>query len=163
MSANPCPVCGHPIADTAYVCAGCGDTLTAALTAAVGLWRDSETTLTRQAHLAGTATTSAGPASAETGPGQEPPLSGEPPMPMHYGASEARFVLTNTVTTWARHVAETRGIPVPVTPRPQRSTPSDGWTSEHRSPVDDDLCPLSDLPPDQCACPRHTHPTKDTR
>ena len=45
---NPCPICDHPIADTAYVCHRCARSLATQLLRAARLWRDLEDSLAGQ-------------------------------------------------------------------------------------------------------------------
>ena len=48
---NPCPICDHPIADTAYVCHRCARSLATQLLRAARLWRDLEDSLAGQGHV----------------------------------------------------------------------------------------------------------------
>lgn len=102
MADRPCPVCGQPIIDVGYVCLSCGISLTKALQRIAELWPETEMTLTRQVRNG------------------DPIGGGEAPLMFAYDASEVRWVVTNTLTTWARHVSETRGRTIPH--HPERST-----------------------------------------
>lgn len=169
-----CPVCDRPIHDQAYVCSTCGDLLAEDLRTCASLWLESELTLTRQAHVSGGIGVSAREHHTVYGPycqscehpscevavhsqmrarmAGEQPIPNEEAMPMHYGASEARWIAANTITTWARHVSEERGIPIPDPPRP---VPPATVTVTACPRKEETLCPMSDLPPEQCACRRH--------
>jgi len=171
---SPCPVCDKPIADTAYVCSTCADQLATDLSECAVLWGESELTLTRQSRTTGGIGGGGRDLRVTLGPfceqcehlscesavhsqmrarmAGEPPLPNEETMPMHYGASEARWAAGNTITTWARHVSEERGLPIPEPLKPPVITSADRW------PTDDEReqrCPMSDLLPSQCACPLH--------
>jgi len=171
---SPCPVCDRPIADTAYVCSTCADQLATDLRDCADLWDESEVTLTRQSRTTGGAGGDRGlrvtlgpfcrscehPSCESAVHSQmrarmtgEPPISNEEAMPMHYGASEARWAAGNTITTWARHVSEERGIPIPEPPKPLVITPAEHWPTDDRSDPRAQRCPMSDLWPPQCACP----------
>lgn len=93
MSERPCAVesCGRPVGD-AYVCQACALDLERALGDVRWLLDQLDIVLTKQ-------TASAGGVGWTTG-------SKDAPLPYNVEASEARWVLVNTVTTWARVVEE---------------------------------------------------------
>lgn len=103
MSNQPlCGVCGKPLADpAAYVCPLCGEVLVECLARIVDLAPEVETTIVKLAKHGG-----------QPGPG-----SGERPLPWNDSAVIRSAAIGNTVSTWARHVSESRGIEIP---RPKR-------------------------------------------
>lgn len=114
------PRCDRPIPDVAYVCPGSAVDLAAVLHDAAELWPELETTIAGQARM------------AEPGPrprGRTPPQPirpglGDPAddqadgmpsgLPVQLYAAEVRDAVRNTVTTWARLIAEERGTILPV-------------------------------------------------
>ncbi len=96
MSAPTCVCCARPMADTAYACSPCAyraggqfheiaDMTPAARDVAHGM--------------------------ARSGPGAAG--SGEPRLPLNLGATQRLDAVQGILGGWARHVAETRGIPAP--------------------------------------------------
>lgn len=200
-AANPCPVCGKPIADTAYVCAGCGRHLAKQLLRAAVEWRDLDVTLARMDAVDARPTSGVFTIRPLLGPYCRPPELSDPdtdpdvpwrkyrwckhescqraqdtqvaatlnarrqdPIPheaalaFHGAASQAMAVARNTVTTWARHVAEERGVRIPDDPEPRYRT-----EPQSEEPVDEDdevevqrrrrrrtYCQCCDLPIDDC-------------
>jgi hypothetical protein len=94
-----CERCCKPVPDTAYVCQACGRALARALDEAAGIVEDAVATAARQARY-GTGGRAAGDQ-----------------MPFNFPAADAVWAAGNVLTTWARHVAETRGCG-PGRPRP---------------------------------------------
>ena len=92
MSDPTCQRCTRPIADQAYICSPCAAGLAAALTQASALIGELTITVARLDRI-----------------GQGGRSSGETPLPFAWNASVARNAITNTLTTWARHVSEERG------------------------------------------------------
>jgi hypothetical protein len=89
-----CDLCDRP-AGTAYVCAPCAAQTIRALRQLADIAGDLQTTIARQGRSGG-------------GSGGD-----SHPLPVDLGASETAWAVTNTITTWARHCAETRGEPLP--------------------------------------------------
>lgn len=100
MTDTLCAVCGRPVADQAYLCDRETRMLAVDLAEVPGLEPELEVTLSRQDRV------------GESGGGGVTKRS-EEPLPYSAVASEAGYVLTNTLTTWVRHVAGERGIPGP--------------------------------------------------
>lgn len=76
-------------------------------------------------------------------------LPNESAVPFHTGAAETLSIIGNTVGTWARHVSETRGTPIPVQVVPRRpdiEPVGDGA----RKGGDDAYCTCCDLPAEYC-------------
>jgi hypothetical protein len=140
VSDNPCPLCGKPIADTAYVCHHCGALLALAILRTALLWESLEDAIGRRLRVDHP---SAAPKLVERTPHAGPWCYGahhgcqhescrtvwysrdrtEPPLPhedsgtLSIEASEAGWAAHNTITTWARHIIETRGLDTPRTPQ----------------------------------------------
>lgn len=91
---NLCPQCGDPIADTGYLCHECTDTLGKRLARTSHYVGDLQTVIVRRSDMG------LGGRSAES------------PLDFDWNASDGSWALDNTVTTWARHIAESRGIDV---------------------------------------------------
>lgn len=89
-----CDRCERPIHDTAYVCSVCADRLRDDLGSVAAVAGEAWTTIARLARL-GT---------------DSPGRSAERPLPFSWEAADATWAASNTLTTWARHIAETRGI-----------------------------------------------------
>jgi ribosomal protein L37AE/L43A len=120
MSGNECPIDGKPIHDNAYICAGCGQTLTKALHHIADLFAELDVTLTRQACIG---STNGAPLPMEVDPDPLPKNViiwgvAVQPLPFHLGASEVRRAVINVVTTWARIILEERGMDLPPIPEP---------------------------------------------
>jgi hypothetical protein len=89
-----CARCERELADGAYVCAmPCAFDLAADLTQAAGHADDAPTVVARQVRY---------------GPGGG--RGNEQPLPVNLAASDALWAVENTITTWARHVADERGL-----------------------------------------------------
>ncbi|GGM77105.1 hypothetical protein GCM10012275_54690 [Longimycelium tulufanense] len=95
------PHCGRP-APGAHLCPGCRDRLVADLRDIAKHHPDGQPSLIAELDttLARLAKTTAGRSGVRS-------RNADTPLPYHPGAAEARYVLTNTITTWARDVAET--------------------------------------------------------
>jgi hypothetical protein len=87
-----CQTCTAPVGD-AYLCGGCTNQLRATLDSVADLAAELDTTITRQAVLG----VRGGPRAAEK------------PLPFHVQASEAAWVLRNTLGGWARVIIEEHG------------------------------------------------------
>jgi hypothetical protein len=89
-----CGRCVRPVGagDTAYVCGCCAGELARKLVEAGDLVDEAEVTAARLARY---------------GTGGRP--GAEQQLPYHWSATDAVWVAGNVLTTWARHVAETRG------------------------------------------------------
>lgn len=130
-----CPNCARPIRDGG-ICATCAAGLRRALLDVPGLVDDLLVTLAKQDRLA-------------TGGGRG---GGESPLPVRLDIPDAIWALGNTVTTWTREVAETHGLRFDTghLARPilgtERSSPQNRADFVNLS-----RCPVSDLPPEQCA------------
>jgi hypothetical protein len=96
---DPCvfPGCLAPHAVDARICTTHTDVLRDALTRIVRVEDDLDTVISRQARLA-----------EDTGGGHP----ADRPLPFHWDGSVARDELVNTVTTWARAVADSAGLPL---------------------------------------------------
>lgn len=93
-----CVVCARPNrVDTAQVCHPCVRRLQASLERAADLAGELETTIARQGRSGDRGGRVAG---------------AEPPLPVDLGAADSAWAVNNTITTWARHVAEERGLTV---------------------------------------------------
>ena len=105
MTLPECARCGHPVADMAYVCSPCTVGLTTALLGndhrlgAIALLDELPVTIARLDRL-----------------GEAGHSSGETPLPFDWDASDAAWAVQNTITTWARHCAEERGLAVTAEP-----------------------------------------------
>jgi hypothetical protein len=97
-----CAVCAHPIRhEQAYVCERCGDRLARDLAGLSLIAGEHVVTITRQARVG-----SGGGKGAET------------PLPWNLDAANALDAGVNTLTTWARHCAQERGLTIPPVPGP---------------------------------------------
>ena len=92
MSERPCVLCTRPVAD-AKCCVRCRDTLSRDLGDVDALDEQLEIVLTRQTRYAE----------------RNGSRSAERPLPVDLRASEASWVLRNTLTTWARVMGWTTG------------------------------------------------------
>ena len=88
------PGCASPRPEHAFLCNDCVRVLTQDVASVPALVADLELTLSRQDRLGA----DGGRRSAETA------------LPYKIPASEALFLLGNTITTWCRHIAEERGL-----------------------------------------------------
>ena len=115
-----CPIDGKPIHDNAYICAGCGQTLTKALKHIADLHSELDVTLTKQSRVGST-----------NGPAQPPEVDPDPQpknvilwgvavqaLPFHIGASSVAHDVANAISTWARVILEERGMDLPLIPEP---------------------------------------------
>lgn len=98
MSAQSCR-CGKP-SPNAYLCPDCTRELTHALDQIPALLRELDVSLSRQ--------DAQGDSSGRKGT--------ETPLPYHAGASDLLSAANNTLSTWARHIAGTRGVVVTTRP-----------------------------------------------
>lgn len=105
---NPCPICDKPIADTAYVCHVCVTDLARRLRDSARDWPDLEDAIGRRMILRSRTTGTRKPQ-----PGDELALAHETPLLINPAAMEQADIITNTATTWARHVIEERGHAAP--------------------------------------------------
>jgi hypothetical protein len=97
MSENLCVRCARPLADGAYCCATCASQAAEKLALVVEVTpaaRDVAQGLSRRSH---------GGASGK--PGSR--------LPLDLTAMAKLDAVQSTLTTWARHVAETRGVALP--------------------------------------------------
>lgn len=94
--ACPRPGCGRPIHDQAYVCTPCTNRLRDRLELVAAVADATEDTIARL---------------SRTGTGGR--SSAEPPLPFAWQAADDFWAGMNTLTTWARHISETRGSPPP--------------------------------------------------
>lgn len=101
----PCGVdgCARPVKDTATVCLTCGYILADVLSEIIGtnvmpgLAAELNVTITKQDRI------------GDRSPGGQV----EPPLPFNVGASEAGWVLRNTLYAWVQIVAKNRSAPMP--------------------------------------------------
>lgn len=106
MNDTSCDLCGDPIRDTAYVCPRCTGNTARYLADVVKVAADVETTVARLARYSDR--------HGRTLPDDDP--DGRPngglkvtPLPFNPSARTRGNDAGNTITTWARHVAEERG------------------------------------------------------
>ena len=95
MTATPCAICGRPTLD-GYACGGCASRAAGHLAAIIDLTDDARAVARGEVRRGG------GGGSGK--PGSRPPLND--------GATDAVDAVQNTLTTLAREIAETRGIPL---------------------------------------------------
>ncbi|HEY6107633.1 MAG TPA: hypothetical protein VIV56_01900 [Gemmatimonadales bacterium] len=107
---SDCVRCSLPVADTGYACHACATRLSIALLRAALLVGELDTTIARLDHIG-----EGGESSAET------------PLPFDWDASDAAWAIHNTLTTWARHVSEQRGILITGT----RTIAVAAWLARH--------------------------------
>jgi hypothetical protein len=162
MSTPQCVRCGRPMADGAYACTGCAQERADTLMTAAGHAEDAWTVIARQTRYGtgGRARADPEPASVDTDRRRnavtafawaasiERPLAGglRPGIiPPDLSASDRLADITNTVTTWARHVCEERGAELPA-----------------RRPLLGPLCELgTECPHASCAGIRFRRPPSD--
>lgn len=96
MTATTCDLCSRPMGDQAYVCSGCTAKLREDLERVVLLAPEVEAAVARLARF------------GWSGGG-----SGARPLPVDLGAASDAASVGNTLSTWARHVAESRGVELP--------------------------------------------------
>lgn len=130
MTAPTCAVCAKPLADGSTACTACARSLAQALRDAAGHAEDAWTVIARQARYGTSGGARAEPELGELAEDRERnavkefawaasierPLAGalRPGVtPYDDSASRRLADVTNTVTTWARHVCEERGAELP--------------------------------------------------
>jgi hypothetical protein len=91
--------CTGSCPDNAYLCPSCTVELRELLAGMPQLLEELETTITRQARVGG---------------GDGGRKSAETQVPFHGRAGQLVSALRSALGTWARHVAETRGVPIQV-------------------------------------------------
>lgn len=96
MTRPLCKQCERPIHDTAYICAACESALRRDFESVALVAGEAWTTIARLSRF-------------DRSPGR----SAERPLPFSWEAADATWAAANTLTTWARHIADTRGIPLP--------------------------------------------------
>lgn len=112
-----CERCARPQVDTGYVCHDCAAVVRAML-ASVG-------------QVAGEATVTIARLDRHGDGGH---TSAEKPLPFDWDASDAEWAAHNTITTWARHVCEQRGIDPPQRPAGHADHPTAraaAWLADH--------------------------------
>lgn len=99
MNAPDCTTvgCTGSCPDNAYLCLACTAELRVLLAGMPQLLAELETTITRQARV---------------GSGDGGRKSAETQVPFHARAGQLGATLRNALVTWARHIAETRGVDV---------------------------------------------------
>lgn len=119
---SECLVCAQPIVDTAYVCHDDEQRLGARLRNSGELWPEMDVTVARQSRMGqpGPRPRGHAPASPIRPDGKkrhyDDQVIGHPGgLVVDLGASDTRDALINTVTTWARVIAEERGHTPPST------------------------------------------------
>jgi len=90
-----CDLCGRPMGGQAYICARCAEVLDGALTQIASLAGDVVDEIARLARH-----------------GERGGRAQGHPLPVDLAAVQRASEVANTVSTWARHVAETRGLEV---------------------------------------------------
>lgn len=115
-----CATCDRPVADAA-VCAGCANRAAAGLRDAADLWPELAVTIARLDRMGDPTPRAGRPAPANPiRPGGDPATdqaTGWPPgLPVNLAASETADVVRNTITTWARHIADEVGADPPGDP-----------------------------------------------
>lgn len=94
----PCLRCGQPTHDQAYVCPKCGGTLRHELGVVATIAGEATTTIAGLDRI--------GVGSRRTDP--------NPPLPIDLAAAADHDAAVGTLTTWARHIHEQSGRPLPV-------------------------------------------------
>ena len=103
MTSQPtCDLCARPVGDTAYVCSPCADKMRADLLRIVDLAGEVEGAILKLVRYGG------------SGGG-----SGERPVPFDDKRAERAAAVGNTISTWARHIAESRGLTVELPDKPK--------------------------------------------
>jgi hypothetical protein len=92
-----CDFCKRPNADQSYVCSPCTSNVAVDLARIVGLAPEVETTVAKLARVG-----------TQLGGGSK-----ERPLPFDAQAADRADALKNTLSTWARHVAESIGVQIP--------------------------------------------------
>lgn len=108
MNDTTCDLCGDPVRDTAYVCPRCTNDTARYLADVVKVAAEVETTVARLARYSDR--------HGRAQPDDDP--DGRPngglrvtPLPFDPGARQRGDRASNDIVTWARHVAEERGLP----------------------------------------------------
>lgn len=96
MSGAACDLCTAPVPDQAYVCPKCTARTVEDLERIVDLAGEVESVVAKLVRYGGASK-----------------VGGERPLPFDEKAGERAAAIGNTVATWARHVAESRGLSVP--------------------------------------------------
>lgn len=91
--------CGRPSPD-AYLCTGCTSQLERILAELPAHLAELEVTLTRQARTT-------------RGGGGKPTKAAESPLPYDVAASDLADRVRNGLSTWIRHLTESRGVEAP--------------------------------------------------
>lgn len=89
--------CARVLPDVAYVCAGCADHLAGLLARLAEQAGEAQTTIARLDRVGG----------------DDGRRTVDHPLPYDWDAADATWVVGNTLTTWARVIAEERGTPIP--------------------------------------------------
>jgi len=97
MTDPTCPVCSRPIPDMAYLCSVEATKLRTELERVALVAGEAMTTIAKQARIGG--------GGRRTDP--------EVPLPVNLTAAADHDAAVNTLTTWARHVQEESGRPLP--------------------------------------------------
>jgi hypothetical protein len=118
MTAPTCVQCSRPMGDQAYVCSVCADKDRAILMGVAQLAPEIEAAVAKLSRF----TQSAGG-------------SGGRPLPVDLGKAADAAAVGNTVSTWARHVAESRGLTIGWPEHGKASGPlcRKAWSCAHRS------------------------------
>lgn len=112
MAEHLCVICNRPVADTGYACHSCAKRLKVALLRTGAVLRHP--TVKASAGLF-SATDLAVTFARLDVLGEGGQSSAEKPLPFDWDASDAAWAVHNTLTTWARHVAENRGLEIAAT------------------------------------------------
>lgn len=112
-----CATCGRPVAD-AHVCTGCATRTAARLRTAADLWPELDTTIARLDRMGDPTPRAGRPAPASPirpdGDPASDQVTGWPSgLPVNLAASETADVVRNTVTAWAKAVADEVGADLP--------------------------------------------------
>jgi hypothetical protein len=113
MTGPTCDLDGRPVDGTAYVCSPCSDKTRADLLRIVDLAGDVEAAILKLVRYGG------------AGQG-----SGERPVPFDDVRAERAAAVGNTLATWARHVAEARGVEIPHRPGVPGAAVVAGWLAD---------------------------------
>jgi hypothetical protein len=97
MTQPICDLCGRPLPDQGYVCSKCAEVVGVDLARIVDLAPEVETTVAKLARVG-----------TQLGGGSK-----ERPLPFDAQAADRADALKNTLSTWARHVAESIGVQIP--------------------------------------------------
>lgn len=120
MTTALCGICQAPCQDpTAYLCRDHQRGLARAIATIADLAGDATAVIARQVRT--------GPATAGSSAGAPPPL------PVDLAAARTAWAVGNTLTTWARHVSETRGMLIPAPERVVGPLCPGGWWCKHHT------------------------------